>query len=104
MRNREGACVSVPMVLGFVMVGVAVEALRRGVVRYVVDCRIEGRIRDRGVVIEARRGIVARRRWLGAIVGGGAVEFLPIVVGWDWRRWLVRDGQVHKWLVVVVTA
>lgn len=49
-----------------------VEALRRGVVRYVVDWRIEGRVRDRGVVIEARRGIVARRRWLGAIVGGGA--------------------------------
>jgi hypothetical protein len=49
---------------------VVVEAVRRGVVRYLVDWRIEGRVRDRDVVSEVRRGIVARRRWLGAIVGG----------------------------------
>ena len=72
LRSREGACVSVPVVFGCVGVGVAVEALRRGVVRYVIDWRIEGRVRDKGVVIEARRGMVARRRWLGAIVDGGA--------------------------------
>lgn len=72
LRSREGAFVSVPVVVGCVGGGVVVEALRRGVVRYVIDWRIEGRDRDRGVVIEARRGIVARRRWLGAIVGGGA--------------------------------
>lgn len=71
-----------PVVLGCVGVGVVVEALR-SVVRYVVDWRIEGRVRDRGVVIEARRGIVARRRWLGAIVGGEQGVALPIVVGWD---------------------
>lgn len=65
-----------PVFLGFVGVGVVVEALRRGVVRYVVDWRIEGRVRDRGVVIEARRGIVARRRWLGAIVGWGSRRLL----------------------------
>jgi hypothetical protein len=55
--------VSVPVVLGVD----DVEAVRR-VVRYVVDWRIEGRARDRGVVSEARRDIVARRRWLGAIL------------------------------------
>lgn len=104
MRSREGACVSVPVVLGCVGVGVVVEALRRGVVRYVVDWRIEGRVRDRGVVIEARRGIVARSRWLGAIVGGEPAVALPIGVGWDWRRRGMGDGQARKSFVVMLTA
>lgn len=62
---------SVPLVLGCVGF-VVVEAARMGVEMYAVDWRIEGRVRDRGVMIEVRRGIVARRRWLGAIVGDRA--------------------------------
>jgi len=54
--------------------GVDVEAVRRGMVMYVVDWRIEGRVWDRGVVSEARSGIVARRRWLGAISESGLVS------------------------------
>jgi hypothetical protein len=70
-----------------VPVGVdVVEALRR-VVRYVVDWRIEGRVRDRDVVREARSGIVARRRWLGAML---ELELVSCVGWWNWKYRVVR--------------